>query len=76
MSTIQLRQQAKAQIDAMSATQLRVASEFLAFVNSRQLNPATRELLTLAGFEKSFTRGMKDIKAGRTRPWRQVRAHV
>jgi hypothetical protein len=45
MSTAQLRQQGKALIDSLSAPQLRVASEFLAFVKSRDLDPAALELL-------------------------------
>jgi len=73
MSTAQLRQQAKALIDDLSTTQLRVASEFLAFVKSRELGPATLELLSIPGFEASFARGMKDVKAGRTKPWRKVK---
>ena len=72
MSTVQLRRQAKALIDDMSSTQLRVASEFLAFVTSRELNSATLELLSIPGFEESFARGMKDVKAGRTKPWRNL----
>ncbi len=76
MSTIQLRQQAKALIDDLSTTQLRVASEFLAFVKSRELDSATLELLSIPGFEASFARGMKDIKAGRTKDWRKVRSDV
>jgi hypothetical protein len=76
MSTMQLRQQAKALIDDLSTRQLRVASEFLAFVKSRELDSATLELLSIPGFEASFDRGMKDVKAGRTKPWRKVRTDV
>jgi hypothetical protein len=76
MSTAQLRQQAKALIDDLSTTQLRVASEFLAFVKSRELDSATLELLSIPGFEASFARGMKDVKAARTKPWRKVRSDV
>jgi hypothetical protein len=76
MTTVRLRQEAKALIDAMSGPQLRVASEFLAFVSSRDIDAATRELLALPGFAESFARGVKDIKAGRTKPWRQVRPRV
>lgn len=76
MSTVQLRQQAKALIDMMSGTQLRVASEFLAFVKTRESDAATLELLNIPGFEKSFARGMRDIKGGRTKPWRKVRSDV
>jgi hypothetical protein len=50
---------------------LRVASEFLAFVKSRETNRATLELLSIRNFEASFDRGMKDINAGRTKPWRK-----
>lgn len=76
MSTAQLRQQAKALIDDLSTDQLRIASEFLAFVKSRELDSATLELLSIPGFEASFDRGMKDVKAGRTKPWRKVRSDV
>ena len=76
MSTVALRQETKALIDDLSGAQLRVASEFLAFVKDRQTDAATLELLTIPGFEKSFARGMQDIKAGRTKPWRKVRTDV
>ncbi len=76
MSTLTLRKNAKALIDTLSPVQLRAASEFLAFVKSREPDPATLELLNISGFEASFVRGMKDIKAGRTKPWRQVRSDV
>jgi hypothetical protein len=72
MSTVQLRRKAKAVIDDLSTAQLRVASEFLAFVKSRELDSATLELLSIPGFENSFAQGMKDIKAGRTKPWREI----
>jgi hypothetical protein len=76
MSAGVLRKQAKALIDDLSVPQLRVASEFLAFVKSRELDSATLELLSIPGFEASFDRGTKDIKAGRTKPWRKVRSDV
>jgi hypothetical protein len=76
VSTVELRQEAKALIDTMSGAQLRVASEFLAFVNQRRIDAATLELLTIPGFEASYARGMRDVKAGRTKPWRRVRRHV
>lgn len=76
MSTAELRQEAKSLIDGMSTSQLRVASEFLAFVKSREIDAATLELLAIPGFDKSFARGMRDIKAGRTKPWRKVRRDV
>lgn len=76
MSTMELRQEAKALIDAMSGAELRVASQFLAFVKRREMDEATLELLSIPGFEKSFARGAKDVKAGRIRHWRKVRSDV
>jgi hypothetical protein len=76
MSTVALRQEAKALIDTLSEAQLLVASEFLAFVKTRERDAATLELLAIPGFEASFARGMKDIKAGRIKPWRKVRSDV
>ncbi len=76
MSTVELRQEAKALIDKLSGPQLLVAAEFLAFVKHREANAATLELLAIPGFEKSFKRGMRDINSGRTVPWRKARADV
>jgi hypothetical protein len=76
MSTVELKQQAKSLIDGMSPAQLRAASAFLALVKSRKSNAATLELLSIPGFASSFARGVRDIKAGRTREWRKVRRDV
>jgi len=76
MTTALLKKEAKALIDSLSGTQLRVASEFLVFVKDRKIDAATLELLAIPGFKKSFVRGMKDVKARRTKPWRKVRADV
>jgi hypothetical protein len=76
MSTLEMRKQAKALIDGMSAAQVRVASEFLASVKSGEVDAATLELLTIPNFTKSFRRGLQDIKAGRTKSWRKVRSDV
>jgi len=73
MSTLELKREAKSLIDGMSAKDLKLVREFLTFVASRDSSAATRELLAIPGFEKSFVRGVKDIKAGKVKPWRAVR---
>lgn len=73
MSTADLRQEAKAIIDALTGPQLRAASEFLAFIKARRPNAATRELLGIPDFAESFARGLKDVEQGRVKPWRQVK---
>ena len=76
MSTVELRQQAKSLIDGMTPAQLRAASAVLALVKSQKGNAATLELLSIPGFTASYARGLRDIKAGRTRDWRKVRRDV
>jgi hypothetical protein len=76
MSSGTLRQKAKALIDDLSVPQLRIASEFLAFVKSREADRATLELLSIPGFDAAYVRGLKDIKAGRSGPWRKFRTDV
>jgi hypothetical protein len=56
----------------MSPSDLQLVREFLSFVATRQTNAAARELLAIPGFEKSFVRGVKDIKSNRVKPWRQA----
>ena len=63
MTNAAIKQEAKALIDSLSGAQLRAASEFLAFVKDRKADAATLELLAIPGFEDSFARGMRDIKA-------------
>jgi hypothetical protein len=75
-TTPALRREAKAMIDRLSPAQLHAAREFLVFVGQRDLDPATRELLATPGFAASYQRGLKDVAAGRTTPWRQVRDDV
>lgn len=72
MTTVERRRQAKALIDVMSGAQLRTALEFLAFVKDGRMDAATLELLTIPGFAASYARGMRDIKGGRTKPWRRL----
>ncbi len=52
------------------------AAHALAFVKAWRADAATLELLTIPGFAQSFVRGMRDVKAGRTKPWSKVRADV
>jgi hypothetical protein len=76
VSTVELRRRAKATIDRLSGPRLRFATDFLAYVQRRQLDAATKELLDTPGFLESFARGTKDVRAGRVKPWRKVRRDV
>jgi hypothetical protein len=76
MSTIELREETKALIDMMSGMQLRAASKLLTLIKDRQTDEATLELLAIPGFAASYARGVRDIHARRTKPWRKVRRDV
>jgi len=63
-------------IDGLSPAQLRAALALIAVVTRGGANRATLELLSIPGFAASYQRGVKDVRTGRTKPWRQVRSDV
>lgn len=76
MSTLELRRQAKRTIDQLSGPSLRFVTEFLLYLQQRQPDEATAELLKIPGFLPSFARGAKDVRSGRVKSWRKVRRDV
>lgn len=70
-----LRRRAKRAIDQLSGGPLRLAADFLAYIEERapELDPATRELLDIPGLGESLARGKRDARAGKVRNWRKVR---
>jgi len=76
MTTTQLRRQVAQRIRRLSSERLKVADEFLAFLQDREVNAATAELLSIPGFKASFRRGMKQAAAGRMVPFAKVRRDV
>lgn len=71
-----LRRQAKRRIQNLSPTRLQVADDFLAYLEERESNEATEELLNIPGVSREFDRAKKDLAAGRTADWRKVRDDV
>lgn len=76
VDTTALRRQAKRTIDELSGLPLRFAADFLAYLQERHPDKATKELLEIPGFADSLTRGTKDVRSGRVKPWRKVRSDV
>jgi hypothetical protein len=76
MTTKQLRKRISERARALSAERLKVLDDFAAYLEEREDNPATRELLSIPGFKASFRRGMKQIAAGKTVPFAKVRRDV
>jgi hypothetical protein len=76
MTTTQLKRRVAQRLRKLSPERLKVADEFLAFLQNREDNAATAELLSIPGFKASFRRGMKQVAAGKMVPFAKVRRDV
>jgi hypothetical protein len=76
MTTTQLKRRVAQRLRKLSPERLKVADEFLAFLQNREDNAATAELLSIPGFKASFRRGMKQVAAGKMVPFAKVRHDV
>ena len=68
MTITQLRQTAKESIDGLPAEQLKVAAEFLRYLDERASDEATEELLRIPGILKDLEEAERDVAEGRTTP--------
>ena len=73
-----LRRRAKQAIDQLSGGPLRLAADFLMYIEERapETDAATRERLDIPGLTESVARGKRDASAGRVKDWRKVRKDV
>jgi hypothetical protein len=76
MTTAQLRKQAKERLDALPADKVRVAVEFLGYLETSASRDATNELLKIPTLLEDVEKSAEDIKRGRTKNWRKVRKDV
>jgi hypothetical protein len=76
MSVSDLRQAAKQSIENLPAPKLRVATEFLAFLEYGATDAATVELLKIPGLLKDLKKARRDYSAGKNVNWRKVRKDV
>jgi len=63
-------------LDRLSPDRLRVAGDFLAYLEEREESEATQELLNLRGFEAAFQRAVQQAKMGETVPFEDIRRDV
>jgi hypothetical protein len=68
MTTSQLKQSVKRQIDGLSERRLQSAADFLKYLQELESEEATEELMRIPGLLEAHRRGMCDIEAGRTVP--------
>ena len=73
MSTRELRRQAGQRIKSLSPQRLQVAADFLAYLEERESNLATEELLRIPGLIEEFQKAKKESTTGKSVDWRKVR---
>jgi hypothetical protein len=73
MTTTQLRREIKKRVDRLSPDRLPVAADFLAYLQERQCNHATEELLGIPGLVGDLRKAERDLAAGRGTPLRKLR---
>jgi hypothetical protein len=76
MTTTELRQFAKETLEGLPPEQLKIAAEFLRYLDERVSEEATQELLKIPGLLEDLGEAERDIAEGRTVNWREVRRDV
>ena len=57
-------QDAKDRLERLSRDRLKVASDFLAYLDEREQSEATEELLRIPGFEEAFQDAVRQVDEG------------
>ena len=76
MSVIAVRKEAKDKIDCLSEKKLRVALDFLGYLEEREEWEATEELLQIPSLLDSYRQARKEIEAGNTVKWSTIKRNV
>ncbi len=76
MTTAQLRKHAKERLDSLPPDKVRVAAEFLDYLETAASRDATAELLKMPGLLRDVEDASGHIKSGRFKEWRKVRKDV
>ena len=76
MTPTTLRSEASKRLRNLSPERLRVANNFLAYLQEREESEATRELLGIPGFEESFDRAVTQVKRGKVVRFDRVHRNI
>jgi len=71
-----LLQETERRLRRLSSDRLRVASDFLAYLEEREESEATQELLNLPDFEAAFRRAVQQAEAGEVIRFEDIRRDV
>ncbi len=72
----EILQDAENRLRRLSPERLRVVSDFLAYLEEREENEATAELLNIPGFETAFREAKQQVEAEEVVPLSRIRRHV
>jgi hypothetical protein len=73
MTTAEIRRRAKHRLDRLSPERLRVADDFLAYLEERESDEATAELLAIPGFLAALEQARTEIARGEVTPVEELR---
>lgn len=73
MTTTELRQLAKQTLENLPPEQLKVAAEFLRYLDERASTEATEELLKIPGLLEDLAEAERDFAEGRSTPVEKLR---
>ena len=76
MTTAELRENAKARLDSLPPDKVKVAAEFLEYLDTAASRDATEELLKIPGILEDVKEATEQIKKGGGKNWRKVRKDV
>jgi len=71
-----LRNDAKERLQRLSVDRLRVANDFLAYLEEREESEATEELLNIEGFREAFTEAVEEVESEKTVLLTSIRRNV
>ncbi|CAN1208571.1 DUF2281 domain-containing protein [Tumidithrix helvetica PCC 7403] len=69
-------QKIEAILKRLSPERLRVAADFLAYLDERESNEATDELLSIPNFENDFQEALREVERGDVVSFKSIRRHV
>ncbi|QSJ14532.1 hypothetical protein JYQ62_21765 [Nostoc sp. UHCC 0702] len=73
---ITILQEAEKRLRRLSPEKLLVVSDFMAYLEEREENEATAELLNIPGFEEALREALQQAETGETVRFDSVRRHV
>ena len=71
-----LLEETERRLQTLSLKRLRVASDFLAYLEERESSDATQELLNIPGFEEAFRRAVQQAEQGQVARFEDIRRDV